>query len=237
MTVFGYNVNASLRARLGPSYEGSDRYTIGPAGGLSLSKPGAPILFSAPDDSASLTLAGDDKVTFGLAGRLRPSRGDKDELTGMRKIGWGVEAGVFGNLWLADWLRTRLEVRSGIGAHSGVLADLGADAVYRHDRWIVSAGPRFSYADTRFTRTYFGVTPAEALASPAIAAAYSPRGGPRYAGLVASADYRWSDRWRLTADAGYRRVLGDAADSPLVRDLGSADQFDLSLGVRYAIGQ
>ena len=237
VTLFGYDVNASLRGRVGPTYEGSNDYKLGPAGSLSLSKPGSKDRFSAPDDSASLTLVGGDRASFGLAGRLRGGRGNKDDLRGMQKIDWAGEAGVFGNLWLTDGLRARLEVRKGFGGHDGVLADVGLDAVKDSGRWTISAGPRFSYADKAFTETYFGVTAAEAAASPLIAAAYRPSGGPRYAGAVASADYNWSERWRLTMDAGYRRLLGDAADSPLVQGLGSRDQFSASAGVRYALGR
>jgi MipA family protein len=237
VTFFGYDVNASLRARVGPTYEGSDDYGIGPAGGISLSKPGSKDLFSAPDDSASLSLFGDDRFSVGLAGRLRSGRDDDDDLRGMKKIDWGGEAGVFANLWVADWLRARVEVRKGFGGHDGVIVDVGADAVASGDRWTVAAGPRFSWADDEFTQTYFGVTPGEALASPYIASAYDAKGGPRYVGAVASADYKWTERWGLTFDVGYRRLLGDAADSPLVAGLGSENQFSASAGVRYALGR
>ena len=236
MTVFGYDLNASLRARLGPSYDGSDDYTVGPAGGFSLSKPGSKT-FVAPDDSAALALFGNETVSFGASARLRGGRKAKDDLIGMRKIDWAVEAGLFGDLWPTDWLRLRAEARRGFNGHKGVLGDLSADVVSQQGKWTLSAGPRYSYADAKFTRTYFGVTPAEALASPYIAAAYGPGAGPRYIGAVAAADYAWRPRWRLTADAGYRKLLGDAADSPLVAGLGSDDQFNLSLGFRYAVGQ
>lgn len=235
-TLFGYNVNVSAKARVAPTYEGSDDYGLGPGGSISLSKPGAGRIFSAPDDGASLTLLGGDVFNAGVTGRIRMGRDNDKDLRGMDKIDWAGEAGVFANWWLTDWLRTRVEVRKGFGGHEGVVADVGADAVAREGRWTVSAGPRFSYADDEFTQTYFGVTPIEAARSPLIAAAYTPQGGPRYVGAVASADYQWNDRWRITGDAGYRRLLGDAADSPLVRGLGSEDQFSASVGVRYALG-
>ncbi len=235
-TLFGYNVNASLRARVQPTYEGSDDYKIGPAGSISLSRPGAARVFSAPDDGISFSLAGNEVIDAGVTGSFVGGRNSKDDLRGMDKIDYAVEAGGFVNVWVAPWLRTRLAVRRGFGGHEGWVADLGADAVVREGRWIAAAGPRFSYADDEFTRTYFGVTPREALASPLIAAAYTPGGGARYAGVQASADYQWSPRWRLTMDASYRRLLGDAADSPLVRQLGSEDQFGASAGFRYAFG-
>ena len=235
--IFGYNWDATLSAQIQPTYEGSDEYGVGPGGSIALVRPDAPNPYNAPDDGLSLTLMEGGRAAIGLSGRFRAGRDDDDDLRGMEEIDWAGEVGVFVNLWLTDWLRTRLEVRQGFSGHEGVIADVGADLVAREGRWILSAGPRFSYADDEFTQTYFGVTAREALASPLIAAAYRPDGGPRYAGAIAQADYQWTDRWGLTFDVGYRRLLGDAADSPLVRNLGAQDQFSASAGVRYSLGR
>lgn len=235
-TFFGFNVNASVRARVQPTYEGSDDYKVGPAGSISLSRPGAARVFTAPDDGISFSLVGNEMIDAGITGRLRSGRDNDDDLRGMEEIDYAVEAGGFVNWWAAPSLRVRLEVRRGFGGHEGVVADLGADFVAREGRWTFAAGPRISYADDEYTQTYFGVTTREAIASPLIAAAYRPEGGIRHAGVQASADYQWNDRWRFTFDASYRKLMGDAADSPLVQQLGSEDQFGASAGVRYAFG-
>ena len=235
-TVFGFNVNASVKAQAEPTYEGSDDYKVGPSGSISFTRPGAEHVFSAPDDGISITLAGSGVLTAGLNGRLVGRRDNDDDLRGLRKVDWAGEAGVFVNFWPADWLRTRVAVRKAFGGHDGVVADLGADMVGRSGPWEISVGPRLSYADEEFIRTYFGVTPAEALASPFIKAAYSPSGGARYAGVQAAANYQLTSRWLVTVDASYQRVLGDAADSPIVRQLGSENQYRASAGVRYTFG-
>lgn len=237
VTLFGYNVNGSIRARVQPTYEGSDDYKVGPAGSISLSRPGAARVFSAPDDGISISLVGNETMDAGITGRIRGGRDNDDDLRGMEKIDYAVEAGGFVNWWAAPSLRLRLEVRRGFGGHEGVVADLGADFVAREGRWTVAAGPRISYADDEYTQTYFGVTALEAIASPLIATAYDPEGGIRHAGVQASADYQWNPRLRVTFDASYRKLMGDAADSPLVKQLGSEDQFGASAGVRYAFGQ
>ena len=56
-------------------------------------------------------------------------------------------------------------------------------------------------------------------------------------GALASAEYRWSKRWSVVADARYDRLLGEAADSPIVRDLGSRNQFSAALGLKYSFGR
>jgi len=235
-TVFGYNLNVSVRARVQPSYEGSNDYKLSPSGSISFSRPGEARIFSAPDDGISVSIGGNKTIDGGVTGRFLSGRDNDDDLRGMQKIDLAVEVGGFVNFWPTEWLRTRLSVRRGFGGHEGVVADLGADFVSEQGRWTLAAGPRVSYSDDEYNQTYFGVTPREAIASPLIAAAYTADGGIRYAGVQASADYQWSPRWRFSAEGSYRRLMGDAADSPIVRQFGSEDQFGASIGVRYAFG-
>jgi MipA family protein len=212
VTIFGRTLSASVKARVGPDYMGSDDYKVGPSGSLSLSKPGEDSRFSAPDDGASLTLFGGDALSAGITGRLRSGRDDDDDLKGFEEIDWAVEAG-------------------------GVVVDVGADLVSVGDALTLSIGPRFRWADDEYAQTYFGVTPLEAARSPYAIGAYNPEGGASSVGVLASAEYRWNDRWSITADADYRKLLGDAADSPIVAVLGSEDQYSASIGVKYAFGR
>lgn len=232
-TIFGRSLSVSLKARVAPDYMGSDDYKVGPAGSISLYLPGEDATFSAPDDGASLALFGNETLSAGVTGRLRTGRDNDDDLD---EIDWAVEAGGYVNFWPTDWLRTRIEARRGFGGHEGIVVDLSADAVSRSDDWTFSVGPRFRWADDEYARTYFGVTPLEAARSPYAVAAYDAEGGAAYAGVLASAEYRWSERWALTADADWKRLLDDAADSPIVQTLGSEDQFSASVGVRYRFG-
>lgn len=53
------------------------------------------------------------------------------------------------------------------------------------------------------------------------------------AGVTFDLDYNLTENWGLTGRLGYKRLLGDAADSPLVEDRGSADQLSTGLFVNY----
>jgi outer membrane protein len=117
------------------------------------------------------------------------------------------------------------------------VANLGADAIWREEGLVLSVGPRLSWGEAKFTRTYFSVDPEEAARSPFGISPYRPTGAALAAGLVANVEYRVSGNWGVTAAASYKRVLGDAADSPIVADLGSPDQFSATLGVRYILGK
>lgn len=238
-TLFGWTLD-SVRAGVGyaPDYLGSNDYEAGFSGAVVLSRrDAAPSPSGAPDDGVSLGLVGKGPLTAGVVGRWRSSRDNDKDLRGFDEIDGAVEAGVFVNWWAADWLRLRAEARHGFGGHESWVGDFSADAVARGDRWTLTAGPRLGWGDSSFTRTYFEVTPLEASRSPFGIAPFSPSGASWTPGVVASAKYRVSPRWSLEAVGSYRRVTGDAADSPIVAGLGSPDQFGASLSIRYTLGQ
>ncbi|MEN1729710.1 MAG: MipA/OmpV family protein, partial [Pseudomonadota bacterium] len=46
-------------------------------------------------------------------------------------------------------------------------------------------------------------------------------------------NYALNDRWGLFGVVSYQRLLSDAADSPIVDDEGSANQFLAGIGIGY----
>lgn len=76
--------------------------------------------------------------------------------------------------------------------------------------------------------TYFGVTPAESGTS--IFPAYNPNGGIRSAGLAGYASYEFARDWRAILELRYDRLMGDAADSPLLT-VGDKNQYTVGLGL------
>jgi outer membrane protein len=235
--LFGYDISASFTAGVAPSYPGSKHYAFFPSGNVATTTPNAFDAFSAPDDNASFALYHSQIVALGVTGSLIHDRGNRNELEGMRNIGWAVQSGAFVNVWPTDWLRLRVEAMKGLVSESGLIVNTAADAVRREGRLTLSGGPRFAWADDRYNGTYFGVTPAEALASPFIAAPYAAKAGPVSAGVAVAAEYKLYTRWRLVFSGRYRRMLSGDAGSPLVKQLGSADQFLAGAGVRFMLTQ
>jgi len=235
-TVFGWYLHrASLGAGVEPDYLGSNDYRFAPSGSISFARKGDEAgPWGAPDDGFSVGLVGDRTLSAGLVGRWRSGRDDKNDLRGLDKIDGAVEAGLFADGWPADWLRLRGEVRHGVSGHDKWTADLGADAVGRTGAWTLSIGPRLTWADSDFTALYFGVSPAEAARSPFGIKPFAAGGSFWEPGVLASAEYRLNHAWSVTGVAEYRRLTGDAADSPLVSGLGSKDQLYASLHVTYA---
>jgi outer membrane protein len=236
-TLFGWSVSGSLQARVAPDYVGSKSYSLGPGGSLQFSRPGVQSRFGAPDDSPSLEVLGGPTLSAGVVARWRSGRDDNGVLHGLNKIDWAIEPGIYGEWWPTEGLRFRAEVRHGVRGNSAWTSDLAADVVHDDPRWLLSVGPRIRLGDSSFTRTYFDVSPAEALRSTRGLGPFRADGTFVSAGGLASVEYRWSRRWSLLADMEYLRLFSDAADSPIVARVGSPDQFSGAFGLRYRFGR
>jgi MipA family protein len=99
-------------------------------------------------------------------------------------------------------------------------------------RWGVSA----DYVGKGYGRTYFDVA---AVAAPGALPVYATNGaGFKSIGttLLLTHDLGGDNRkgWGLFALAGYKRLIGQYARSPIVRDAGNADQFLAVAGVAYS---
>lgn len=78
--------------------------------------------------------------------------------------------------------------------------------------------------------SYFGIDNGQAAAS-----GFNADSGFRDVGVTISLNVRLTDRWAFIGEVGYSLLLSDAADSPIVDDLGSPDQWQLitNLGYRF----
>jgi outer membrane scaffolding protein for murein synthesis (MipA/OmpV family) len=233
----GWIVTVKGNLRVGPSYPGSDDFSVIGYPSLSFRRAGTVERFSAPDDGLSFSFLDESVFRVGVVGRFVGGRyyQDNRELVGLDKIDWAVEPGVFVEYWPLEFLRARAEIRRGFGGHEGFVADFGLDAVQRFGAVTLSLGPRLSLGDGEFTRTYFGVTPVEAALNGQVTA-YRPSGGITSVGATGAVSYDWSPQWSTTAFVTYKHLVGDAADSPIVQEFGSEHQFGLGLTVSYSFG-
>jgi outer membrane scaffolding protein for murein synthesis (MipA/OmpV family) len=62
---------------------------------------------------------------------------------------------------------------------------------------------------------------------------YDAGGGIKGIGLSMNAAYQWDEHWGVTGMIGLTQLVGDAADSPIVDDAGSATQGVAALGISY----
>lgn len=218
-----------------PQFEGSDTYRIRPMPIFSIRRAHSLARFKAPDDGLRIGLIEVENVRVGAVGKYRGRRAEKDsaDLRGLGNVGHAVELGAFAEIWATQNFRLSAELRHGLGGHTGILADLGADFVMRPDsQWTISAGPRLAWSNGEYNRTYFGVTVGQSAASGL--RAYAPEAGVRSLGFVGSASYAMTPDWSLQAYARYDRLMGDVRSSPLVSQRGSANQFAAGFGLSYS---
>jgi len=84
-------------------------------------------------------------------------------------------------------------------------------------------------------QAYFGVSPAASLRSGL--PAYDAEAGLTAIGLTSGYLRQLTPRWGISTYAKYDRLLGDAANSPVVRRLGSRNQVHGGIGLTYTFGK
>lgn len=219
-----------------PVFPGSDEYSVVAYPTISIRRNQGPERFSAPDDGVSFVVFGSSHWAVGAVGRYQTGRYYENDrrLYGIQDAKWAIEPGLFAEFWaLADTVRFRGEIRYGINGYNGLVGTLAADYVYRMTpNLVLNAGPRLNVAGSEYMETYFGVTPQDAAWNGRVTA-YSPEAGIKSLGFAAAATYRWNDQWSTTVRGSYERLVGDAADSPIVRNFGSRDQFTLGASASY----
>lgn len=90
---------------------------------------------------------------------------------------------------------------------------------------------RSNWNSRRWNQVNFGITPGQAFDSGL--AAYAPGGGFSKLEIDILGRRQVTERWYLEWIAGYARMLGAAAGSPLVATFGSPNQFLAGIGGRY----
>ena len=113
------------------------------------------------------------------------------------------------------------------------MGEVGAVGIaYPIEGLTVTLGPRLSFGTDNFAQTYFGVSDQESADSGL--PAFDAKGGLLGAGMELGARYRFNERWGVEGAASWNRLVNDASDSP-VTDTGSADQYELRLGITRSI--
>lgn len=228
-------IRVGVGAQLVPSYPGSDEHSLRPLVDVSMTRGSKPFDFEAPDESFGPSLIKEGGLEIGPALNFEGSRKPEHVGADVDKVPFTVEAGAYVQYEFSPKFRFRVEGRKGLGGHDGWTGQAGADFVARDgDDWLFSIGPRVTWSDGRYHRAYFGVTPAEAVRTGL--PAYRPGSGIQAVGATAGFLKQLSRRFGIYSYAKYDRLVGDAADSPVVRTHGSRGQLSGGLALTYTWG-
>jgi outer membrane scaffolding protein for murein synthesis (MipA/OmpV family) len=223
-------------AMYAPDYEGSDDYTVLPLpfveiswqDRIRLTTEGGPGIFATPFAADGLRFDLGVRYDFGR------SEDDNDALKGLGDLDVGAVAVVrFG--YEAGPVALGLEVaRDLTGDRNGLTATAEAEyTIQLLDDVRLSATPHLTWADDEYMSNTFGITAAQAARSARGLASYDAGSGLKDVGINLGIGYMMTDSIYVMGQVGYSRLLGDAADSPLVSSEGSADQLSAMLGLTY----
>lgn len=230
-----WTVMVGIGGEYTPDFVGSKNGKLMPIPIFSIRRAGSVDQFRGPRDSASIALFDVGNFRAGPAFKYVASRrSDKyAELTGLGDVKAAYELGGFVEYFPVDWLRLRSELRQSMGGNTGTVADVSADVIVPLiQRLTISAGPRFTWKSTKATAPYFGVDAVQSVASGL--PMYDARGGAHSVGFGGQISYRINPQWEVHAYVEYEKLLGDAADSPLVKLRGSSNQTTIGLGASYS---
>ncbi|MEP9351147.1 MipA/OmpV family protein [Xanthobacter sp. KR7-225] len=218
-----------------PSYPGADNYAFRPGLIFSIRKASQLNVFRSIDDNPSLAVFDTGNFRVGAVGRIDWGRdaSDSSRLLGLGDVDPALEAGGFAEWYVTDWLRTRAELRYGVGGFEGIRGLLGADVILPYGQWRFAVGPRLTYGGSGYMETYFGVSAAQSAVATALGnplPVYTPGSGFDLVGATAQLTYNFRNGFETGVFASYGRLLGDAASSPLTSD---ANQFMAGLSVSY----
>jgi outer membrane protein len=226
----------TLGPQVYPSFPGSDDFDVGPLVDVSRARGDKPFEFEAPDESFGFALLKSHGFEAGPVVNWEGVRSAKDVGAALPKVKFSVEPGAFASYNFSDSFRLRGEIRKGVTGHKGWIGTMGADYVMRDgDAWLFSVGPRVTWSDDRYQDAWFSVAPVDA--APSGLPAYDANGGIQAYGATASFLTQLTPRWGLYSYARYDRLVGDPARSPIVRQLGSRDQFSGGIGLSYTFGR
>ncbi len=132
----------------------------------------------------------------------------------------------------------RIDVTAVAGANGFEATGQLSYALVRSRSFFVDISNSVTYANAEATRTYFGVTAAEAARSGLIA--FTPDAGIRDVTSGLTLGYMFSERWGIVANTNYSYLVDDAGRSPIVRGRltgpageGSRSQFVGGIGLFF----
>lgn len=232
-----WDIRLGAGALFQPDYEGSDDYEISPMPFLMVNYRDLVFLRGPMLGANAFTLQGPrdgDKLQIGPLLRYQTGRDqdDNDALRGLGDIDAGAELGAFITYRVGAWSTGLTVFRDISDAHDGLTAKVSGGYMHTFTPKLrLRSELSATWADDNYTQTFFGITAAQAQRSGL--RQYTAESGVKDVGLSLDLDYSLTEHWGITGRLGYKRLLGDAADSPLVEDKGSADQFSTGLILSY----
>jgi MipA family protein len=237
------NVRLGLGVGYAPDYVGSDDYTVIPLPNFELRYGEYTVRSSRLGVEADVVgIRGLDAGPIIRYDQGRSSSVDDSAVALLPEVDGSVELGAFVGAGIPlsvlgvesqSILTARVEALKGLnGGHEGatVGASLGLVSPVTESFTLISSLST-TFMSEKYADSYFGVSAAGSAASGL--PTFDADQGFRDVGVTLIANYKLNENWSLNGIGSYTRLIGDAADSPIVEDRGSANQFLGGLGFSY----
>lgn len=223
------------------AYPGSDGFIFG----------GLPVAMMSLEGERYVQLLGtylsanvvdDPHFRFGPVANYRFGRKDVDDpvVAQVHEVDGAVELGLsVGGEWIFDE-DVRHRAYAGVdltfdvtGSYGGYFLDLYARYWLPVSRAIdIGLGVSTNYGSKSYMDEFFGITPDDSARSGL--PAFGADAGVQAIEITPMVMVHLSESWHAGIGGRYSRLLSDAANSPIVRQRGSADQFVAGVGLGYA---
>ena len=222
-----------------PEYEGAKNYRVLPLPFIRASKGNYSIQTEGPGLTANII----DDANFN-AGPSLQFRGERDDdvnnpvLKRFETINSSIEAGGFISYRFATGPRGE-----GVTAKIKTMFDIGN----AHKGYTISnslsynkpIGPKLrmgvslstTYADKNYNNTYFGINTFNAAQCGF--QLYEANSGFKDIGGMLNLAYSFDQQWGLVGLFGYKKLIGSADDSPIIKNIGTSNQFLGSIALSY----
>jgi outer membrane scaffolding protein for murein synthesis (MipA/OmpV family) len=219
-----------VAAGISPDYEGSNDYEfgLGPNFAISWKKT---VFYKGKSLGANLIKRKNLKAGPILSWTSGRDEDDNDKLEGLGDVDSSVEAGGFVS-YRHKPFRFRLEARQDVGSgHDGALVEMSGGTTLPFQKPLVFAALGTTWASDDYMESFFGIDTKQSAESGL--KRYNAEAGIKDVNISLTAGHAINNRWRVGGKLEYKRLVGDAADSPIVDD---ENQFLFGITLTYRMG-
>ncbi len=198
-----------------PNYEGSDEFKISPIPYASMTFYDR-VTVDVTGVSAKAVEAGPFSLYGTVGYETGRSEDESDALDGLGDVDFGATVG--GRIEAAFGVFTAFaDIDKTLGGSDGLTGTGGLEVNYAVRRWLrLGAEASATVADENHMQAYFGIDPGQSQRSGYDR--YDPDAGLKRLDLKATATVAFSENWFVRGEVGVGLLVGDAADSPIVKD-------------------
>ncbi|WP_291768100.1 MipA/OmpV family protein [Castellaniella sp.] len=186
--------------------------------------------YDSTGDGVGLNLVQTQNLTMGIGANIMWGYDQNDVPHGVGGLPDALGANAFVSTRLSDYVLRLSATRAVTHQDRGVLVNARLSYPYAATHSLtLTPSVATSWANQKYMNSYFGVS-ADVAGNSGLSA-YTPSSGIKDVSLRVAAKYAVTDRLSLTGSVGTSRIVGDAADSPLVQQ---KTQMRSSIGGSYA---